>query len=199
MPTQWLNGEGWYITLHPNKTVTVDATKESFNFLGFTITTKFNPKTGKRFPLIIPSAKAEANLRERVKSLTQRNKTALPTEVVTKQVNVVVRGWVNYFYVQNCSTSMRKMSRFLEQRMRIYLRRKHRVRSFGYKRFPDSLLYENISLYKIPNDAPWKHNKWMLAKKVIGKPCTGKLYARFDEGELEKYFYGIRLLSTLLT
>ena len=42
------------------------------------------------------------------------------------------------------------------------------------------------------------HRSECSRKKVIGKPCTGKLYARFDEGELEKRYYLVaRQFSTL--
>jgi hypothetical protein len=34
-------------------------------------------------------------------------------------------------------------------------------------------------------------------KKMIGKPCAGKLHARFDEGELEIGLLPLRQFSTL--
>ena len=144
------------LNLHPQKTVTVDAKQESFNFLGFTITTKVNLNSGKRFPLITPSAKAEANFKEKIKNLTKRNMTVIPTDKIVGQVNSIARGWKNYFYYGSCSKSMKRMDMFLQQRMRHFLRRKHKISSFGYKQFPNSYLYEKVGLYKIPATAPWR-------------------------------------------
>ena len=144
------------LTLHPDKTVVVNAKENSFDFLGFTMTTKINPKTGKRFPLITPSAKAEVRFKENVKDLTKRNRLNNQTGEVVLQLNRVARGWKNYFYYGNCSRSMQKMDNYLQSRMRIFLRRKHRVQTIGYKRFPTVFLHEKLGLYKIPAQAPWK-------------------------------------------
>ena len=143
------------LKLNPQKTSIVDAKQESFGFLGFTITTKVNPKSGKRFPLIVPSAKAEANFRAKIKSLTRRNMLPNKTEDIVSKVNKVARGWRNYFYYGNCSRSMQKMDNYLQSRVRIFLRRKHRVQTIGYKRFPTEFLHNKLGLYKIPAQAHW--------------------------------------------
>ena len=143
------------LKLHPEKTVVVDAKYEKFNFLGFTLTTKISPKSGKRFPFIVPSAKAEANLKEKIKNLTRRNRLANPTDEIVLKLNRIARGWKNYFFYGNCSKSMQKMDHYLQSRMRIFLRRKHRVQSIGYKRFPSEFLCDKLGLYKIPAQAPW--------------------------------------------
>ena len=119
------------LKLNPQKTSIVDTKQESFGFLRFTITTKVNPKTGKRFPLIVPSAKAEANFRTKIKSLTGRNMLPAKTEDIVSKVNRVARGWRNYFYYGNCSKSMGKMDNYLQSRVRIFLRQKHRVQKIS--------------------------------------------------------------------
>ena len=118
-------------------------------------TTVIDADLSKYFDTIRPSVKSEANFREKVKSLTQRKLTLFPTEEIVRQVNSVARGWKNYFYYGGCSKSMSKMGLFLTQRMRIFLRRKHKVKSLGFKRFPDSFIYDKVGLYKMPTNAPW--------------------------------------------
>ena len=140
---------------NPQKTSVVDTKQESFNFLGFTLTTKVNPKSGKRSPLIVPSDKAEANFKAKIKSLTRRDMLSKKTEDIVSRVNRVARGWRNYFYYGNCSKSMQKMDNYLQSRVRIFLRRKHRVQTIGYKRFPTEFLHHKLGLYKIPAQAPW--------------------------------------------
>lgn len=143
------------LNLNEEKTKVVDAREASFNFLGFTIKAVKNPKTGKRFPLIVPSKKAIRHIKKEIKNLTCRKKLALPKEVVVNKLNEVVRGWVNYFYYANCSTALLKLKGYLAERVRTYLRRKHGLKNRGYKAFPYRYLYEALGLYKIPTTAPW--------------------------------------------
>lgn len=143
------------LSLNEEKTKLVDARQESFNFLGFTIEVKKNPKTGKKFPLITPSKKAMTHIKAEIKRLTCRKNLALPKEVVVSKLNEVVRGWTNYFYYGNCSKDLTRLKGFLDERVRIYLRRKHGKKSRGYKAYPYKYLYENLGLYKIPTTAPW--------------------------------------------
>jgi len=144
------------LTLNEGKTRVVDARKESFNFLGFTIGVKENPKTGKKFPLVIPSNKAIKHIKMEIKNLTCRKNLALPKEVVVNKLNEVVRGWVNYFYYGNCSNDLMRLKGYLEERIRTYLWRKHKKsRACGYKDYPQCYMYRVLGLYKIPTTAPW--------------------------------------------
>jgi hypothetical protein len=61
---------------------------------------------------------------------------AMPTEAVIRGVNEVTRGWVDYFRFGNCTKALSVFKRYLIYGMRIYLRRKHHYRSFGYKAYP---------------------------------------------------------------
>lgn len=143
------------LSLNEGKTKVADARKESFNFLGFTIKVKKNPKTGKKFPLIVPSKKAEQHIKGKIKNLTCRKNCALPKEIVVNKLNEVVRGWVNYFYYGNCSNALLKLKGHLDERVRTYLRRKHGMKNRGYKAYPYRHLHEDLGLYKIPTTAPW--------------------------------------------
>jgi len=48
------------------------------------------------------------------------------------------------------------LNEFVCDRVRIYLRRKHRHRTGGYRAFPAALLYGRFGLYRLPLTAPWK-------------------------------------------
>jgi RNA-directed DNA polymerase len=143
------------LSLNEEKTKVVDARKESFNFLGFTIEVKKGSRSGKEFPLIRPSKKAVKHIKAEIKGLTCRKNLALPKEVVVNKLNEVVRGWTNYFYYGHCSQDLVRLKGFLDERVRIYLRRKHGLKSRGYKAYPYRYLYENLGLYKIPTTSPW--------------------------------------------
>jgi len=69
------------------------------------------------------------------------------------------------------------------------LSKRHKVRDWktGYIKFPNRTLYEKYGLYKVPTTAGWTNRMThclpgaCLDVKNIGKPCAGKLHARFDE------------------
>ena len=146
---------GLELSLNEDKTRVIDAKKQRFHFLGFTLEVRKNPKTGKQFPLITPSREAMAEIKAEIKALTCRKNLRLPKEVVIRKLNELVRGWTGYFYYGNCSRDLTKLKEFLDERVRIYLRRKHAKKSRGYKDYPYRYLYDNLGLYKIPTTAPW--------------------------------------------
>jgi RNA-directed DNA polymerase len=143
------------LTLNGEKTHVLDARREHFNFLGFTIAMRRGIRTGREFPLTVPSKKALQHIRSEIKQLTTERYSATPTSTVVERVNEVVRGWVTYFYYGNCSAALSSLRTYLVKRVRIYLRRKHHFRGYGYRRFPDEYFYQTLGLYKIPTTAPW--------------------------------------------
>ena len=143
------------LTINEEKTRVVDARQESFNFLGFSIGMKRGRKTGRMYPHTEPSKKALKQIRAEIKQLTTERYSATPTEVVIRRVNEVARGWVGYFRYGNCTKALYAFKRYLVYRMRIYVRRKHHYRSFGYKAYPDRYYYDSLGLYEVPTKAPW--------------------------------------------
>jgi RNA-directed DNA polymerase len=143
------------LTLNAAKTRLLDARQQAFTFLGFSVRVVRSSRTGRRFPLIRPSAAACQQLRDQVKGLTGRDHLALPTLTLIAAVNRVVRGWAGYFYVHNCSRDFSALRWFLEERVRTYLRRKHGYRSRGYRAFPHTFLYGSLGLFRLPMRVPW--------------------------------------------
>ena len=143
------------LTLNEEKTRVVDARQESFSFLGFTIGRKTGRRTGRKYFHIEPSKKALKHIRSEIKGLTTERYSSVPTEDAIRKVNEVARGWVGYFRYGNCTKALADLKRYLIYRMRIYLRRKHHYRSFGFKAYPDRFYYDSLGLYEIPTKAPW--------------------------------------------
>jgi len=143
------------LTLNAAKTRVLDARRQAFTFLGFTVRLTRSSRTGRLFPLIRPSVEARQRLRDQVKALTGRDHLALPTPAIITAVNRVVRGWAGYFYFQHCTRDFSTLRWFLEERVRTFLRRKHRYRSRAYRAFPYPLLYGRLGLYRLPIRAPW--------------------------------------------
>jgi hypothetical protein len=81
----------------------------------------------------------------------------MPVDWIVRELNAVVRGWVGYFHVRNCSRELARVRRHLEERMRTHLRKRHKIRDrkTGYIRFHERDLYAKYGLYKVPATAGW--------------------------------------------
>ncbi len=146
------------LSLNEEKTRIVDSKTESFAFLGFEIQMRKGQKSGRLYPNIKPSRKAVASIMTQVTELTSRNLTGKPIQEVIDRVNQKVRGWVGYFHYGNCSPSLSRVKQHVEQRVRIHLRKRHKLRcvATGYGEFPNRKLYEVYGLYKVPTTAGWR-------------------------------------------
>ena len=146
------------LTLNETKTKTVNAYKEKFDFLGFSIWMGKSRKTGNSYPHVQPSKKALQAIKDRVTALTKRERTVKPLEWIVKEVNAAVRGWVGYFYFKNCSKVLTHLKGHVEDRLRTHLRKRHKIkdRGTGYARFGNKTLYGKYGLYKVPTTAGWK-------------------------------------------
>lgn len=145
------------LTLNETKTKIVDAYAGKFDFLGFTAWMGRGRKTGRHYPHIQPSKKAEQKIKDRITEFTKRDRTIMPFEWVVNEANAMLRGWVGYFHYRNCSQTLIRVRNHLEQRMVTHLRKRHKVRDrkSGYVRFPNRSLYEKYGLYKMPTTAGW--------------------------------------------
>ncbi|MFV2082339.1 MAG: group II intron reverse transcriptase/maturase [bacterium] len=145
------------LSLNEDKTRMVDASVESFDFLGFELRMYKGRDTGMTYPHVQPSRKSLKKIKDRIARLTHRRRTPVPLDRVVEEVNTVLRGWVNYFHYRNCSNSLSHLKWHVEERLRTHLRKrhKHHDRSTGYIRFASRYLYEKYGLYKVPTTAGW--------------------------------------------
>ena len=146
------------LTLNESKTHIVDATKEGFDFLGFTIQMSRGVKSGKPYPNVRPSNKSVQKIKTRITELTEQKLTCIPLTDVVANVNRSLQGWANYFHYRNSWQAMSRVRYHTEERLRTHLRRRHKVKCRGtaYIRFSRTDLYEHHGLYKPPTEAGWK-------------------------------------------
>ena len=146
------------LTLNETKTRIVDATQESFNFLGFEIRMSKGLKSGKEYPHVSPAPKSLAKVKGRIKQLTARERTPIPLEDIIGSMNAALRGWTNYFHYRNSSCVLGKVRTHAEERLRKHLMKRHKVkdRGIGLGRFPSQQFYTKYGLYKVPTTAGWK-------------------------------------------
>jgi group II intron reverse transcriptase/maturase len=145
------------LTLNEDKTREVDTFEGRFDFLGFGIWMGKSRRTGNYYPHVQPSEKSLKTIKDLVTTLTRRGRTLVPLDSVVKEVNSTLRGWVGYFHVHNCSKALEHVRGHAEQRLRIHLSKRHKVRDrgAGYARFGNGVLYAKYGLYKVPTTAGW--------------------------------------------
>ncbi|UHD15457.1 group II intron reverse transcriptase/maturase [Thiocapsa bogorovii] len=145
------------LTLNVQKTHVVDARADGFDFLGFRIAWRTSRRSGKGYPHVEPSKRAEQRIKDRVTELTARRRTPVALRDMIGEVNHALRGWSGYFHYRNCSTVLGRVKTHAEERMRTQLRRRHKLqsRAQGYLRFPNAHVYDHLGLFKIPTTAGW--------------------------------------------
>ncbi len=110
------------LTLHPAKTRIVDLGREGFDFLGFHFHKMKSKKTRKLAPYMWPGQKAMKSVRYKIHDITTRKRLSNPPEEVVKYLNLVIRGWRNYFRIGNSTKKFQDLDRYVRMRLR-YLAR----------------------------------------------------------------------------
>lgn len=128
------------LSLNEVKTRVVDATRESFDFLGFTIRyDKDYLGRDNRYWNIFPSRKSEKKLREKIK-IYLRTHGHYSATLVARDLNTIIRGWLNYFEIQRVSypaMSKRRLRFYISHKLYRYYKRKsqRKCRLYGQKAF----------------------------------------------------------------
>ena len=90
-------------------------------------------------------------------------------------------GWANYFCQGPVSADYRRITEHARERVRQWLRRKHKVQGRGYSRFPDDYLHGELGLVQLrlcDRNVPWAP-----AGVLVREPDAGEPHVRFDERE----------------
>lgn len=120
--------EGWLgLKINRQKTRIVELKKEgaSLDFLGFSF--RYEPdKYGrpKRFLNLVPSAKACAREREKLRELINGKRCFMPIPELIEEVNQQLRGWAAYFNYGRSRPAFRRMNWFVYQRLVQHLQRR---------------------------------------------------------------------------
>ena len=112
------------LTLHPTKTRIVDMGQDGFDFLGFHFHKKKSRKSGKLLPYIWASPKSMINIRRKIHFITERKRLSNTPDEVIKFLNMVIRGWRNYFRIGNCALNFQQLDRYVRYRLEQWIRAK---------------------------------------------------------------------------
>ena len=68
-------------------------------------------------------------------------------QAAVAKVNVIVRGWVNYFRVGNSSQAFLKVKYQVERKVRRFAAKKSKRMGFGWKRWSSAIVYGAWGLF----------------------------------------------------
>lgn len=137
------------LSLNESKTRKIDARRESFNFLGFTIRYDKDIKgRNMRYWNIVPGKKSEQRIRDKVKEYLSTHGHCKAQDVADG-LNLMIRGWLNYFSIPGVSypaMSKRRLRGYLCTRLYRYYNRKSQRKSRLYRQKAFEVLVSKFGL-----------------------------------------------------
>jgi len=116
--------------INTEKSRTVDLAKgESFGFLGFDFRQVVS-LAGKRRAQYTPKLQKRTDLMKRIKEVFWRHESQ-PLDVIVRQINPILRGWVNYFAIGNSGRCFTTVRDWVEKSVRRHLMRNSKRRGHG--------------------------------------------------------------------
>jgi len=136
------------LTLNENKTGIRDARRERFDFLGYQFGPHYSTKTGRKHMGCSPSRKSLRRIRRKVSEHLRPSNMA-PWEEVCEKLNQKLRGWQAYFGLGNPWKAWRVIDDHVQERVRHFLRRRHKVSSSGARRFSREVIYGELGVVRL--------------------------------------------------
>jgi RNA-directed DNA polymerase len=147
---EWTRGvlERLGLTLNEKKTSIRNARQERFDFLGYTFGPHINPQDGSKYIGHSPSKKSVGRIKQKVGALLERRNVA-PWKEVCQKLNRQLRGWRQYFRCGSTSQAYRAVDEYVYDRVRNFLRRRHKVSSQGTRQFPAERVYGPLGVLRL--------------------------------------------------
>jgi RNA-directed DNA polymerase len=143
---RWFTQMG--LTLNEPKTRVVQGRTESFTFLGYTFGPMHYRKDGHWYLGAAPAKKAVQRVKGRIRGILRPGNQAPWAEVRT-ELNRVLRGWANYFAYGTRWMAYRAVDHYVAERVRHFLRRRHKVPSRGTRRFPLARVFGEWGVFSL--------------------------------------------------
>lgn len=137
------------LSLNVEKTKRIDAQESTFNFLGFTVRYSNDLYVAeKKYWEIMPSKQSEIKVRTKINDYLSTHGHLSGSEI-GKGLNLIIRGWLNYFEIKGVSYT--KLSRgrlryYLSNKLYRYYRRKSQRRSKLYEQDAFTQLVNRFNL-----------------------------------------------------
>jgi RNA-directed DNA polymerase len=136
------------LTVNEAKTALREARTGRFDFLGYSFGPFWNPQRRRSYLGAAPSAKSRQRLKAQVHDLT-RPCGGRPWSEVRDQLNEVLTGWRAYFSYGTVARAYVEVDWYVADRVRHFLRRRHKVRSRGTRDFPTEHVFGERGVVKL--------------------------------------------------
>jgi RNA-directed DNA polymerase len=133
------------VTVNEDKTRIVSAS-EGFDFLGVHFLKQQTPR-GRQFCYCWPSRRSMQRVRDKIRTLIGRE-TRVPLSEKTARLNPVLRGWGAYFSWLNAARHFRLIDKYVDYKLRRWLRDKHQRRHRRFWRTPRAF-WQKAGLYTL--------------------------------------------------
>ena len=139
---EWTRGvlERLELTLNEKKTSIRNARVERFDFLGYTFGPHYSLRTGQGYIGYSPSKKSVARIKEKVGNLLVPSNVGSWADV-SRRLNQILGGWRAYFGCGATAKAYRAVDQHVYDKVRHFLRRRHKVSSHGTRQFPEERVY----------------------------------------------------------
>jgi len=136
------------LTLNEAKTSIKQASKERFNFLGYTFGPHCYKKDGSWYTGASPSKKSVARLKQKVGDhLVPRQVGTWPE--VRDQLNLMLRGWAAYFSYGTRRDAYQAIDHHVHDCVRHFLRRRHKVPTHGNTQFSFAKVFGELGVFRL--------------------------------------------------
>jgi RNA-directed DNA polymerase len=132
------------LVLNEQKTIVRNSRQETFDFLGYTFGLRYW-RTGRTYLTAWPSKKSMGRLREKVSQLLEPWEQA-PWSEVCDRLNQLLGGWAQYFSYGSLGKAYALVNHHVEERVRHFLRRRHKVRQGATRRFPKEVIFGTLGV-----------------------------------------------------
>ena len=136
------------LTINEAKTSLKDARQDRFDFLGYSFGPHYYKANGKRYLGASPSKKSVQRFKTKVGELLVPGNID-PWWDVCDTLNRSLRGWSNYFSYGTRRSVFRAVDRYVYERVRDFLARRHKVAGRGTKRFSCDVVYGERGLLRL--------------------------------------------------
>jgi RNA-directed DNA polymerase len=136
------------LTLNEKKTSIRNARRERFDFLGYTFGPHINPRDGGEYIGYSPSNKSVGRIKQKVGEMLERRNGA-PWEEVCQKLNQKLQGWRQYFNCGSKGRAYKAVDEYVYDRVRNFLRRRHKVSSQGTRQFPGERVYGSLGVLRL--------------------------------------------------
>jgi RNA-directed DNA polymerase len=136
---------GMKLRMNQEKTRVVDASRQPFDFLGYT----FGPCYGVRSPEVYLGVRPSKTRIKRLYGKVREHLSSAntdPLEEVMTMLNSMLVGWAQYFSYGTLTKAYRAVDWLVQGRLRGWLCRRHKVQGRGTRRFPTDELYSKFGL-----------------------------------------------------